>query len=381
MTVKLYDSDSYIKEFTATVVDSYKKADGYFTILDATAFFPEAGGQGSDTGYLNDVKVYDVQIDNGIIYHYTTEAFNKGQVVTGRLDFERRFDFMQQHSAEHIVSGIANRLFGCENVGFHLGEDIVTFDFDKFLTPEQLLKIEELANEAVFSNKPFRTYYPDAKALETLSYRSKGELEGEVRIVEIEDTDICACCAPHVKFAGEIGIIKLLHTERLRGGIRIELKAGSRALNDYRIKNDNTYNISKLLCVKQEETASAVDRLLTQISELKYSLNGIKKQIIDQKVESFNSENEVTAIFEPELDVKALQGFADALYKKASGIRAVFSENDNGFAFAMCGKAERLDCLFAEFKKKFSVRGGGRNGMVQGTVFAVREELERFFKG
>ncbi|MEE1074620.1 MAG: alanyl-tRNA editing protein [Acutalibacteraceae bacterium] len=233
MTEKLYDIDSHLKEFTATVIDSYQKADGYVTVLDRTAFFPEGGGQASDIGYINDAEVYDVRIQDGIIYHYTTKPFKKGETVLGKLDFERRFDFMQQHSAEHIVSGIAHKYYACENVGFHLGEDIVTLDFDKSLTREDILRIEALSNEAVFKNVGIKAYYPDSEAIKAIEYRSKKEIEGAVRIVEIEGVDSCACCAPHVNFSGEIGLIKLLGFERLRGGVRIELKAGRRALEDY----------------------------------------------------------------------------------------------------------------------------------------------------
>ena len=182
MTEKLYDIDSHLREFSATVIDSYKEADGYITILDRTAFFPEGGGQASDIGYIDGVEVYDVRIEDGVIYHYTDKPLNKGESVVGKLNFEQRFDFMQQHSAEHIVSGIAHKYYGCENVGFHLGADIVTLDFDKLLTREQILKIEELANESVYSNVNINTYYPDEETLKTIEYRSKKEIEGAIRL-------------------------------------------------------------------------------------------------------------------------------------------------------------------------------------------------------
>ncbi len=379
MTEKLYDKDSHLREFTATVVDSYKAADGYFTVLDRTAFFPEGGGQGSDTGEINGVKVYDVRINDGIIYHYTTKPFEKGERVVGKIDFERRFDFMQQHSAEHIASGIAHKYYGCENVGFHLSEDIVTLDFDKPLTHEEILNIEALSNEAVFKNFNINTYYPDSEALKNIEYRSKKEIEGAVRIVEIEGVDACACCAPHVKKTGEIGLIKLLGSEKLRGGVRIELKAGSRALKDYNEKYTNVSEISAALCVKQNETADAVLRLISQINALKFELGGIKKQIIAEKVESFEPDGKVTALFYDGMTVKELQSVADTLYKRFGGIRGVFSPQGDGFAFAICGAEVELDAAFAEFKRKFPVKGGGRNGMVQGTVTAEQKNLEDFW--
>lgn len=378
-TVKLYDQDSHLTEFEATVIDSYPFADGFATILDSTAFFPEGGGQASDIGFLDDAKVYDVQINEEIIYHYTTKQFEKGTKVKGKINFKRRFDFMQQHSGEHIISGIAHKLYGCENVGFHLGLDIVTLDFDKPLEKTEIEKLEKLSNEAVFKNLNFYTYYPDSETLKKLSYRSKKELEGDIRIVEIEDTDMCACCAPHVKKSGEIGIIKFMSSESLRGGVRIEIKCGTRAFNDYCEKFDNTLKISNKLCVKQNETAEAVDRLLCQMNELKFELTGYKKQTIASKVANFENSAEITACFEENFDMKELQAFADMLYKTYGGIRAVFSKKNDGFSFVFCSDEEKLQALFARFKSEFSVKGGGRGNMLQGTVEAQKEALEKFF--
>lgn len=375
MTRKLYDEDAYIKEFEATVIESYPKGDGYLTILDQTAFFPEGGGQAADTGKLNDVDVYDVQIENGIIYHYTSRQFLKGETVKGRLNFSRRFDFMQQHSGEHIVSGLAHTMFGCENVGFHLGAEITTVDFDKMLTKEQILTLQREANKKIYANVAIRTYYPDKEALKGLEYRSKKELSGDIRIVEIEDTDICACCAPHVKTAGEIGFISLSMSEKVRGGIRLELRCGMRALTEFEDIKENISAISSALCVKQNETADGVERLLTQISDLKFRLTGLKRQLMELKLSDYTPEKAVTALIEEDIDMKEMQYYADALYKKAGGVRCVFTPRDEGFSFVICGEPQIADDFFKGFKQTFNARGGGRNGMFQGTVFAKREDL------
>lgn len=380
MTEKLYDIDSNLKEFTANVISCEEKGENFVVLLDRTAFFPEAGGQGCDKGYIDNSAVLDVQIKDEIISHVVDKPLTVGTTVNCKLDWERRFDFMQQHSGEHIISGIANRLYGCENVGFHLSEDIVTLDFDIPLTKEQILKVEALANEAVFANKAINTYYPDEKTLETLNYRSKKELEGDIRIVEIEDTDICACCAPHVKLTGEIGLIKMLACEKLRGGIRIEIKCGRRALFDYNERFSNTAKIGDMLSVKYNETAEAVEKHLNNFNDIKGQITFLKKRVIEEKAKSFNPESEITAEFEDGLDIKELQLYSDALFKKAEGIRAVLSKNENGFGFAICGNDQKLDELFAKFKSSFQVRGGGRNGMVQGTVIASKQELDEFFK-
>ena len=297
MTEKLYDLDSRLREFTAQVTEC-RRQDGYFAVeLSRTAFFPEGGGQGSDRGYIDSTPVFDVQEQEGRILHFTKTPFDTGITVTGRIDWERRFDFMQQHSGEHIVSGIAHRLWRCENVGFHLGEDIVTLDFDRTLSREQLLKTEEAANRAVFQNKRFFTYYPHPDELKKLNYRSKKEINGPVRIVEIEDTDICACCAPHVGSAGEIGIIKLLDTEKLRGGIRIEIKCGMRALLDYNDKYGNVKKIAAALAVKQSEAAVGVDRLMDSLSGLKVKITALSRKVMEEEVKSFHPQSEITAWF------------------------------------------------------------------------------------
>ncbi len=377
MTEKLYDKDSYLKEFTALVLECEKSAEAWVVVLDKTAFFPEAGGQKSDRGSLHDAKVLDVQIENEIIKHFTDKPLEVGKVVKGEIDFERRFDFMQQHSAEHIVSGVAHSLYGCENVGFHLSEEIVTLDFDKPLGENEVLKIEEIANQKVFRNAKFKCYYPDLKELETLNYRSKKELEGDIRIVEIEDTDMCACCAPHVKTSGEIGLIKLLSTEKIRGGIRIELKAGNRALTDYNEKYRNIKKISSLLATAQNETAVGVERLLGTLGEQKAEMTALKYEVLKSKAQNLCPESDITVYFEENLTVRDLQIFADFLHKIHGGIRGAFSQTENGYAFCICG--DGLDDIFAEFKSTFNVKGGGRNGMVQGTVVAEKSEIENFF--
>ena len=328
---------------------------------------------------MGEATVIDVQETKGEIYHTTDKPLTVGETVTGVLDWERRFDYMQQHTGEHIVSGVAHRLFGCENVGFHLSEDIVTVDFDKNLTREQILQIESEANEAVFANAKVNAFFPDKETLKTLEYRSKKEIEGDIRIVEIEGTDMCACCAPHVSEAAQIGIIKLLDSEKLRGGIRIQMKCGRRAIADYNDKYDNVRKISAALAVKQSETAEGVDRLLKTIGELKFKLTSLKRQSIEGKIASFSPKGNITAIFEEDLEIKELQSYSDGLCKAYGGIRGVFSQVEGGFAFAICGEASELEKFFAEFKNRFTVRGGGRNGMVQGTVLAAREEIEQLF--
>ena len=379
ITEKLYYKDAYIKEFDAKVLKCEKCDEGYKIILDRTAFFPEAGGQPCDLGKISDVDVFDVQIDkNEVVYHYVKEPIAEGTDVFCTIDFERRFYIMQNHTGEHIVSGVANKLYGAENVGFHLSGDFATVDFDIILTHEQIDNIELLANKAVWKNLNVNCFYPDEQQLKEIKYRSKKELEGAIRLVDIEDTDMCACCAPHVSKTGEIGVIKLLDFERMRSGIRIIMKCGSYALSDYQNKYSNVREISAFLSAKQENTALAVKELGDKLASEQQKNAMLKKRYIDRII-AFADKSE-PVVFENELDMKELQLLADGLYKKLGVLSAAFSGSDGNYNFAICSDDKELQEFFASFKSQFTVRGGGRNGMVQGSVSADADDIKNFFK-
>lgn len=379
MTEKLYDKDSHLKEFTGTVLSCKKTGEKYAVTLNRTAFFPEGGGQQSDRGYIGDAYISDVQIKNGEILHFADKPLSVGQAYDCKLDFDFRFRNMQNHSGEHIISGIVHRLYGFNNVGFHLGAEM-TMDFDGELTRRQLDEIEDLANKAVYENLPVKAYYPTDEELKSLDYRSKLDLKENVRIVEIKGVDVCACCAPHVKATGEIGIIKILDFEKYKGGVRLIVKCGADALRDYREKYKNVLEISNLLSAKQFEVSVAVVRLNEQLSAEKAAAAALKKRLIAEKAAGFAPDTDKTAVFENGLDIKELQLLADALCKKAGGIRGAFSGADGAFSFAICGEETALGEFFAKFKAAFNTRGGGRNGIRQGTVCADRAEIEGLFK-
>ena len=379
MTEKLYDKDSHLKEFTGAVLSCEKTGEKYTVTLNQTAFFPEGGGQQSDRGYIGDAYISDVQIKNGEILHFADKPLSVGQAYDCKLDFDFRFRNMQNHSGEHIISGIVHRLYGFNNVGFHLGAEM-TMDFDGELTRRQLDEIEDLANKAVYENLPVKAYYPTDEELKQLDYRSKLDLKENVRIVEIKGVDVCACCAPHVKATGEIGVIKILDFEKYKGGVRLIVKCGADALRDYREKYKNVLEISNLLSAKQFEVSSAVVRLNEQLSAEKAETAALKKRIIAEKAAGFEPDTDKTAVFENGLDIKELQLLADALCQKAGGIRGAFSGADGAFSFAICGEETALGEFFAKFKAAFNTRGGGRNGIRQGTVCADRAGIERLFK-
>lgn len=379
MTEKLYDKDSHLKEFTGTVLSCEKTGEKYAVALNQTAFFPEGGGQQSDRGYIGDAYISDVQMKNGEILHFADKPLSVGQAYDCKLDFDFRFRNMQNHSGEHIISGIVHRIYGFNNVGFHLGAEM-TMDFDGELTRQQLDEIEDLANKAVYENLPVKAYYPTDEELKSLDYRSKLDLKENVRIVEIKGVDVCACCAPHVKATGEIGVIKILDFEKYKGGVRLLVKCGADALRDYREKYKNVLEISNLLSAKQPTVSAAVVRLNEQLSAEKTETAALKKRLIAEKAAGFAPDTDKTAVFENGLDIKELQLLADALCKKAGGIRGAFSGADGAFAFAICGEETALGEFFAKFKAAFNTRGGGRNGIRQGTVCADQAEIEGLFK-
>ncbi len=374
-TIKLYDENAYLSEFTATVIGCEADGAEYKTVLDKTAFFAEAGGQKADSGYIGNAFVRDVQIENGVIFHFTDKPLCVGDTVECKLNFDERFRKMQIHTGEHIVSGVMHSLFGLDNVGFHLGSDEVTLDFNAVLTRQQLDLAEEKANEIVYKNAPVLCYYPNEKDLEKMDYRSKKELEGEIRIVEIKDYDKCACCAPHVATTGEVGIIKLAHFEKHKGGTRITLLCGPDALHDYREKYRNVSAISALLCAKADDTAEAVENLLNEKNNLAAKISELKRSIIDFKAEATKASNEPIVIFEEDLTVNDMRNYANKLFLKRTEVY-IFSPADEGFSFVCAG--DNMKAILDALKAHFTTKGGGSDKMIQGTVIATEPEIREF---
>lgn len=376
-TIKLYDIDAYTDNFVATVINSQEENGIYKVILDKTAFFPEAGGQKADNGYIGGAKILDVQIENEIIYHFTDKPLNIGENVDCKIDFAERFRKMQIHTGEHIVSGVMHSLYGLDNVGFHLGSDEVTLDFNAELTREQLDKAELLANKIVYKNVPVLCYYPEEKELSNIDYRSKKELDGNIRIVEIKGYDKCACCAPHVKATGEVGIIKLSHFEKNKNGTRITLLCGPDALKDYREKYKNVSAISAMLCAKPEETAKAVENLLNEKNNLNYEITALKRSIIELKADTTEVSNEPIVIFEDNLSVSDARNYANALILKRPEVY-IFSPVADGFSFVCAGN--KLSSVIEKMKTRFTLKGGGNDKMIQGTIYSTDGELKDFLQ-
>ena len=380
MTIKLYDKDSHRTEFTATVLSCEEKDGKYVITLDQTVFFPEGGGQTSDTGYLGDVFVSDVQIIDKEIYHYADKPLEIGSEVKGKINFEERFHKMQNHSGEHIVSGLICKLFSCNNKGFHMGKDGVTIDYDVPLTREDLDKIEDLANKAIYENIEIIAEYPDPELLPSIPYRSKLELTEDVRIVTVPGYDICACCAPHVKRTGEIGLIKLLDFEKHKGGTRILMLCGYDALLDYRNKYENVKAIGAHLSAKQSETFDAVLRLDNEISEYKNTVYFLKKALLEAKISKLKETDGNIVIFEDILDMDSIRKIANEGAKMAKGICIVLSGDDNkGYSYIAASENIPLRDEAKKIASALSGKGGGSNEMIQGKLSAKRKEIEDFF--
>ena len=379
MTDKLFYQDGYQQEFTARVISCEEMKKGYAIVLDQTAFFPEGGGQYGDLGFLDSVRVIDTQEKGDLVYHYTKEALEPGKEVTGRLDWQVRFDRMQQHSGEHIISGIVHRRFGYDNVGFHLADDYCTMDFNGPITTEALKEIEEEANRIVFANLNINILYPSKEELKNLEYRSKIEIEGQVRIVEIPGVDICACCAPHTATTGEIGLIKLVRMDNYKGGERIYMLSGVRALKDYQIKEGSVKSISASLCVKEDEVAGAVEKLKEEQGALKNEIAALKQKLLAYRVEGISVDNPVSLVFDLELTGNEPREFMNLLLDKGAEICGIFAGDDErGYRYVIGSRKEDVR-PYGEKLKSLGGRGGGKPEMIQGSIQAARAVLEGIF--
>ena len=379
MTEKLYDKDAYLQIFEAQVLSCTKTDSGFETILDRTCFFPYEGGQDCDTGYIDDSRVLNVWGNSGDIIHLTDKPVC-GKVQC-RLDWQQRFDRMQQHTGEHIVCGIVHSRYGYENVGFHLGNDDVTFDFNGPLSAAELEQIEISANNAVMSNLAVSAYYPDAARLESLQYRSKKQIDGPVRIVEIENTDICACCAPHVSKTGEIGIIKFTDHQAYKGGVRIHMSCGMRALRDYQKKQNSLDIISNELSCTPYNADMFFEKYIQETARLKQTAGRLRRELILLRAQSIQKTDSDIILFEEDADTNTLRLTVNALDGKYGGICAVFAGNDSdGYIFAAASDVYDMNQVANMLRRQLSARCGGDKHMIQGSINAKKNKVENLFK-
>ena len=378
-TEKLYYQDPYLTAFTARVLTCEPAKTGFLVTLDRTAFYPEGGGQPADHGTLGAVSVTDVHERDGVIFHTCGGPVEAGSTVEGAVDWPRRFDHMQQHSGEHILSGLLCSLYGCDNVGFHLGADTVTIDYNRELTWEQVLEAERRANETIWKDTPAEITFPSPQALEHLHYRSKKELTGQVRIVSFPGADCCACCGTHVRRAGEVGLIKVLSCQKFREGVRLEILCGQRAYRYLSQVYEQDHAVAQLLSVKPRDTLAAVERQNAELTAAKQRMTELEEQLFALRAQALAGRGDVLLV-EPPMRPDGARKLADAAAKAAGGLAAVFAGEGSAYVYALV-RADGADIspLVKRLNDALSGRGGGRNGFAQGSVQADADAIRAFF--
>ena len=380
MTEKLFYKDSFLAEFDATVLACINNGERFEVLLDQTAFFPEGGGQGGDSGKIGDVTVFDTHEKQGEIWHYTASPLEVGKKFRCTLDFDKRFSRMQCHSGEHIVSGIIHSLFGFDNVGFHLGDTDVTIDISGVLTEEDVRKVEKAANEAVAKDFEINVFFPSSEEAKNINYRSKMEIAENLRLVEFPGYDMCACCAPHVKCSGQIGIIKLLDFANYKGGVRIHMLCGIRALYDYQDKYRSVLAISNMLSAKQSEIADAVERLKSENEKTKHEIGALRRSLATEMANSAAKCEGNLVFFAPSLDAASLRTLTNAAVEKCGGICAAFAGSENAYTFCMASKSVNLREKAKEIGTVLGGKCGGSPEMICGSVTASQKDIEEYLK-
>ena len=377
-TTKLYYENAFLQDFTAAVESCQAVKNGFAVILDRTAFYPEGGGQPADHGTLDGVSVTDVQERDGVIVHTCAGPLPVGQQVHGVIDWARRFDHMQQHSGEHIVSGLLCSTFHCDNVGFHMGADVVTIDYNAPITWEQALDVERRANAYIWDDRPIHIWYPSPEELAALPYRSKKALTGPVRITEFPGADMCACCGTHVAASGQVGLVKLLSCQKFRDGVRLELLCGQRALDYLSAGWEQARQIGQALSVKPQNAFAAVSRMQEELLTLKEKAARLEEASFTHTAEQYRNAGSVLYITE-RLDGDGTRRLCDAIAKAAGGRCAVFAGSNGGYQYAVIENGGDLRPLIKDMNAALHGRGGGRDSFAQGSAACTAEEIRTFF--
>lgn len=379
---KLYYQVPYVKEFQAVVTSCELGIDHRYQVtLDRTGFYPEGGGQPSDTGTLGDAVVFDVQEKSGVILHQVDKPLPVGAQVNGIIDWEKRYTFMQLHSGEHLLSGLIHQHYGYDNVGFHMGSDDVTIDMNGPLTMEQLEELEREANRILYENRPVVSLYPTKEELHKLDYRSKKELTGDVRIIEIPGGDRCACCGTHVKDTGEIGIIKVLGMINYKGGVRISMLCGMRALLDYEKKQSQVTRISQMLSAKPERIVDAVEKLKQEQMQKDTQLIALHHRLFREKMAGLSVCGAPLLVFEEGLTPMLLRQFCTMLYEAEKGsIVMVCSGEEGCYQYAVGSVHMDMRALSKVLGEALNGKGGGSALMAQGTFLSTKDRIESVWK-
>ena len=366
MTLRLYEQQPELLTFDATVLSCEKREGGYAVVLDRTAFFPEGGGQGADHGTLGGARVLDAHEAHGEVTHLTDAPLTVGAQVEGRVDAQRRRSMSQQHSGEHIFSGLVHRLFGYDNVGFHIGSEAVTMDFNGPMTEEDVRRVELLANEAVWADLPVEAFVPPREELEQMTYRSKKAIDGDVRIVRIAGVDTCACCGTHVRTTGGVGQIKVLGMQRYKGGVRISILCGERALCEENAQMEQVRRVSSVLSAPAHEIADAAERLLAERDALRAQTDALALRIFEMQAAA-QAQDAVRTVACDVLPASLARRAAGRLSQGAR-FALVLVPREAGWSFALCSESEDVRPLVRALCAEFGGKGGGPRDMAQGVL-------------
>lgn len=379
---ELFYRDEYAREFDAEVISCQKGKKGYEVALSDTAFYPEGGGQPADRGTLGQVNVLDVKRRNGEILHITDAPLEPGMTVHGVLDWERRFDHMQQHSGEHILSGVVHAQFGYDNVGFHMNDEVVTVDFNGPITWEEAMELEDKVNAYIWTDAESRELYPSEEELKAMDYRSKIELKGKVRLVEYPGADLCACCGTHVAYTGEIGLMKILSVSRHKDGVRMEMLFGGRAMKDYDRKHLLNTEFSCRLSSKPYETGEALQRVLDEMNAMKFRMQAMNERYYAMRATSIPVGEPVIFFNEPGMSMVEIRKFCDYLISTGKVKTAmIISPKDKESVNYVMGSADlNMRDVGKLLNEELHGRGGGRPEMVQGSFQAEAEAVEQAFR-
>ena len=375
---KLFYENSHLQEFTARVTGCRQTEKGWLVTLDATAFYPEGGGQACDIGTLGGVNVLDVREKENEILHLCDGALEVGSEVFGKIDWQHRFDLMQQHTGEHIVSGLLHEKFGYHNTGFHVGKNVMEVDFDGPISPEDLAQIERRANEAIWANLPVKCWIPEPEELPSVTYRTKRELPWPVRIVQVPGYDSCACCGIHVAHTGEVGLIKILTCVKFHGGIRLEMVCGNRAYRYMTEVFEQNRLVSQTFSAKILETGEAARKMQEALTAEKLRTANLQKQVFENIAAGFAGKENVL-YFADALEPGQVRELAEKISKVCTGYCAVFSEKEDGFSYCLATRDGDLRELGKALTASLNGRGGGKPNFQQGTVKADKTQIESFF--
>ena len=387
-TQKYYEADAYRREADAVILAAEPDGRGGGKLaLDGTVFYPEGGGQPADHGTLTlpdgaRLTVTDVHEQGGVIWHRVDalpDTAAPGTAVTGRIDWAWRFDKMQQHTGEHILSGILHQMFGAENVGFHIGSDAVRMDTSVPISAEGLREAELAANRIVWQNVPVLITYPTREELARMTYRSKKEIEGQVRIVTIPGADVCACCGTHTAATGAVGQIKILAAENYKGGVRLSIVCGERALLAAQAMRQRQADIGALLSAKPSETAHAVHRVYDEYNALKFAHFGLCSELFDALAAQVAPGADAIRIV-PGLDPDGLHRLAARLSEATTGLCAALTANEKGTGYCLAQAGGDVRALTKALNTALNGRGGGKPGICQGSCAAAPEQVETFLK-